>query len=92
LRAAAQIAALAYGQTARNFAVERLSSLTAIQWVTRGYLLALAHMLPLNGWCPTIGSLVRHGLPTTTGLSTNKINEVTNYGKLRLCCRIRRQT
>ena len=26
------------------------SSLTAIQWVTSGYLLALALMLPLNGW------------------------------------------
>src|ERR1700748_1079048 len=25
-------------------------SLTAIQWVTSGYLLALALMLPLNGW------------------------------------------
>jgi EmrB/QacA subfamily drug resistance transporter len=33
-----------------TFAVELHSSLTAIQWVTSGYLLALALMLPLNGW------------------------------------------
>jgi MFS family permease len=26
------------------------SSLTTIQWATSGYLLALALMLPLNGW------------------------------------------
>src|ERR1700680_5017622 len=31
-------------------AVDLHSSLTAIQWVTSGYLLALALMLPLNGW------------------------------------------
>jgi EmrB/QacA subfamily drug resistance transporter len=30
--------------------VDLHSSLTAIQWVTSGYLLALALMLPLNGW------------------------------------------
>ena len=33
-----------------RLAVDLHSSLTAIQWVTSGYLLALALMLPLNGW------------------------------------------
>jgi EmrB/QacA subfamily drug resistance transporter len=33
-----------------NLATELHSSLTAIQWVTSGYLLALTLMLPLNGW------------------------------------------
>jgi EmrB/QacA subfamily drug resistance transporter len=33
-----------------TLAVELHSSLTAIQWVTSGYLLALALMLPLNSW------------------------------------------
>src|SRR6202012_5835878 len=33
-----------------RFAVGLPSRLTAIQWVTSGYLLALAFMLPLNGW------------------------------------------
>src|SRR5258707_8138371 len=33
-----------------TLAVELHSSLTAIQWVTSGYLLALALVLPLNGW------------------------------------------
>jgi EmrB/QacA subfamily drug resistance transporter len=33
-----------------SLAVELHSSLTAIQWVTSGYLLALALVLPLNGW------------------------------------------
>jgi EmrB/QacA subfamily drug resistance transporter len=33
-----------------SLAVALHSSLTAIQWVTSGYLLALALMLPLNGW------------------------------------------
>ena len=33
-----------------SLAVELHSSLQAIQWVTSGYLLALALMLPLNGW------------------------------------------
>src|ERR1700731_3895554 len=33
-----------------SLAVDLRSSLTAIQWVTSGYLLALALMLPLNGW------------------------------------------
>ena len=33
-----------------SLAVELRSSLSVIQWVTSGYLLALALMLPLNGW------------------------------------------
>ena len=33
-----------------SLAVQLHSSLAAIQWVTSGYLLALALMLPLNGW------------------------------------------
>jgi EmrB/QacA subfamily drug resistance transporter len=33
-----------------SLTVELHSTLTAIQWVTSGYLLALALMLPLNGW------------------------------------------
>jgi hypothetical protein len=33
-----------------SLAVGLHSTLTAIQWVTSGYLLALALMLPLNGW------------------------------------------
>ena len=33
-----------------SLAVDLHSSLTAIQWVTSGYLLALALMLPLNAW------------------------------------------
>jgi MFS family permease len=33
-----------------TLAVELHSNLTAIQWVTSGYLLALALMLPRNGW------------------------------------------
>jgi MFS family permease len=33
-----------------TLAVELHSSLTAIQWVTSDYLLALILMLPLNGW------------------------------------------
>jgi EmrB/QacA subfamily drug resistance transporter len=33
-----------------SLAAELHSSLTAIQWVTSGYLLALTLMLPLNGW------------------------------------------
>lgn len=33
-----------------SLAVELHSSLQVIQWVTSGYLLALALMLPLNGW------------------------------------------
>jgi MFS family permease len=33
-----------------NLAAELHASLSTIQWVTSGYLLALALMLPLNGW------------------------------------------
>jgi len=33
-----------------SLAVTFHSSLSAIQWVTSGYLLALALILPLNGW------------------------------------------
>src|SRR3984957_17940957 len=33
-----------------SLAVDLHSSLATIQWVTSGYLLALALMLPLNGW------------------------------------------
>lgn len=33
-----------------NLAVDLHSSLSAIQWVTSGYLLALTLVLPLNGW------------------------------------------
>ena len=33
-----------------SLAVELHSTLQTIQWVTSGYLLALALMLPLNGW------------------------------------------
>ena len=33
-----------------SLAAELHSSLQAIQWVTSGYLFALALMLPLNGW------------------------------------------
>jgi EmrB/QacA subfamily drug resistance transporter len=33
-----------------SLAADLHSNLTAIQWVTSGYLLALALMLPLNGW------------------------------------------
>src|SRR6202051_2833477 len=33
-----------------SLAVDLHSSLTTVQWVTSGYLLALALMLPLNGW------------------------------------------
>ena len=33
-----------------SFAAELHSSLPVIQWVTSGHLLALALMLPLNGW------------------------------------------
>ena len=33
-----------------SLGVELHASLSAIQWVTSGYLLALAMMVPLNGW------------------------------------------
>jgi MFS family permease len=51
-----------------SLAAELHSSLPVIQWVTSGYLLALALMLPLNGWlveCIGGGSIwsVFPGLP-----------------------------
>jgi MFS family permease len=33
-----------------SLAIDLHGSLTTIQWVTSGYILALALMLPLNGW------------------------------------------
>ena len=46
----AQIDATVVNVSLSSLAVELHSSLSAIQWVTSGYLLALALMLPLNGW------------------------------------------
>jgi EmrB/QacA subfamily drug resistance transporter len=46
----AQLDATVVNVSLSTLAVELHSSLTAIQWVTSGYLLALALMLPLNGW------------------------------------------
>ncbi|WP_158790185.1 DHA2 family efflux MFS transporter permease subunit [Granulicella sp. L60] len=46
----AQLDATVVNVSLSSLAVELHSSLTAIQWVTSGYLLALALMLPLNGW------------------------------------------
>jgi EmrB/QacA subfamily drug resistance transporter len=46
----AQLDATVINVSLSSLAVELHSSLTAIQWVTSGYLLALALMLPLNGW------------------------------------------
>jgi EmrB/QacA subfamily drug resistance transporter len=45
-----QIDATVVNVSLATLAVELHSSLTAIQWVTSGYLLALALVLPLNGW------------------------------------------
>ena len=45
-----QIDATVVNVSLSSLAVELHSSLSAIQWVTSGYLLALALMLPLNGW------------------------------------------
>ncbi|MGD0446777.1 MAG: DHA2 family efflux MFS transporter permease subunit [Edaphobacter sp.] len=45
-----QIDATVVNVSLSTLAVELHSSLTAIQWVTSGYLLALALVLPLNGW------------------------------------------
>jgi len=45
-----QIDATVVNVSLSSLAVDLHSSLTAIQWVTSGYLLALALMLPLNGW------------------------------------------
>jgi EmrB/QacA subfamily drug resistance transporter len=46
----AQLDATVVNVSLGSLAVELHSSLQAIQWVTSGYLLALALMLPLNGW------------------------------------------
>jgi len=46
----AQLDATVVNVSLSTLAVDLHSSLTAIQWVTSGYLLALALMLPLNGW------------------------------------------
>src|ERR1700727_3230030 len=46
----AQIDATVVNVSLSSLAVELHSSLSVIQWVTSGYLLALALMLPLNGW------------------------------------------
>ena len=46
----AQLDATIVNVSLSSLAVDLHSSLTAIQWVTSGYLMALALMLPLNGW------------------------------------------
>jgi EmrB/QacA subfamily drug resistance transporter len=46
----AQLDATIVNVSLSSLAVDLHSSLTSIQWVTSGYLLALALMLPLNGW------------------------------------------
>src|SRR3984893_17580584 len=45
-----QLDAIIVNVSLSSLALDLHSSLTAIQWVTSGYLLALALMLPLNGW------------------------------------------
>src|ERR1700728_991713 len=45
-----QVDATVVNVSLSSLAVDLHSSLTTIQWVTSGYLLALALMLPLNGW------------------------------------------
>jgi EmrB/QacA subfamily drug resistance transporter len=46
----AQLDATVVNVSLANLATDLHVSLSAIQWVTSGYLLALALMLPLNGW------------------------------------------
>jgi EmrB/QacA subfamily drug resistance transporter len=46
----AQLDATVVNVSLSSLAVDLHSSLTVIHWVTSGYLLALALMLPLNGW------------------------------------------
>jgi EmrB/QacA subfamily drug resistance transporter len=46
----AQLDATVVNVSLSSLATELHSTLTAIQWVTSGYLLALTLMLPLNGW------------------------------------------
>src|ERR1700727_2328932 len=45
-----QVDATVVNVSLSSLAVDLHSSLSSIQWVTSGYLLALALMLPLNGW------------------------------------------
>src|ERR1700734_751241 len=45
-----QVDATVVNASLSSLAVDLHSSLATIQWVTSGYLLALALMLPLNGW------------------------------------------
>ena len=45
-----QVDATVVNVSLSSLAADLHSSLTTIQWVTSGYLLALALMLPLNGW------------------------------------------
>jgi EmrB/QacA subfamily drug resistance transporter len=45
-----QVDATVVNVSLSSLAVDLHTSLTAIQWVTSGYLLAMALMLPLNGW------------------------------------------
>jgi len=46
----AQLDATVVNVSLSSLALELHSTLAAVQWVTSGYLLALALMLPLNGW------------------------------------------
>jgi MFS family permease len=46
----AQLDATVVNVSLSSLAVELHTSLSTIQWVTSGYLLALALVLPLNGW------------------------------------------
>ncbi len=46
----AQLDATVVNVSLSSLAVELHSTLATVQWVTSGYLLALALMLPLNGW------------------------------------------
>ena len=46
----AQLDATVVNVSLSTLAVEMHSTLATIQWITSGYLLALALMLPLNGW------------------------------------------
>lgn len=46
----AQLDATVVNVSLSTLAVEMHSTLATVQWVTSGYLLALALMLPLNGW------------------------------------------
>ncbi len=46
----AQLDATVVNVSLSSLATELQTSLSTIQWVTSGYLLALALMLPLNGW------------------------------------------